>query len=141
MNKRIVLLVSIIVFGGLMCGCAQKTAEVEQKSIERRAPLTQMSIEEQKKEAFGIFTKILLLSDSPERDKNLPEIKSLYREIIEKYPDIGLAQESYLRLVMEARKENTAAGDAEAERLYQEFLQKYPDSRMQPIIESELKKK
>ena len=124
-----------------MGGCAQKTTEVEQKSIERRAPLQQMTIEEQQKEAFGIFTKILLLSDSPERDKNLPEIKFLYREIIEKYPDIGLAQESYLRLVMEAKKENTTAGDAEAEGLYREYLQKYPDSRMQPIIESELKKK
>ena len=140
MNIRIITLLYFFVFWVIIAGCSQKTAEIEQESIERRAPPQQLSIAEQKKEAFDILTEILQLSDGPEREKNLPEIKSLYREIIDKYPDLGLAQESYLRLVIEAKKENTSAGDAEAERLYREFLQKYQGSGMQPLIESELKK-
>ena len=90
-----------------------------------------------KEQAYEIFKEILELSDSQNRQKNLPQIKGLYREIIDKYPGIGLAQESYLRLIILAKEENTAKGDAEAERLYQEFLGKYPDSNLRRILETE----
>lgn len=126
---------------GIMAGCAQKTADLEQESAMGGEPVRGLSIEEQNKAAYDILKQILVLSDSPERQQKLPEIKALYREIIVNYPDIGLAQESYMRLVIMAKEEKTPEGDAEAERVYQEFLQKYPDSRLQRIIESELNRK
>ncbi len=141
MKMRIITLLCFFVFWGIITGCAQKQAEVGQESIKSSEPVQVLSLEEQRKQAYDILKEILLLSDSPERVKKLPEIKALYREIIDKYPDLGLAQESYMRLVILAKEENTPAGDAEAESVYHEFLQKYPDSRLQRIIENELKKK
>ena len=141
MKMRIISLLCFFIFWGIMTGCALKSAEVGQESIKSSEPVRVLSIEEQRKQAYDILKEILLLSDSPERVKKLPEIKALYLEIIDKYPDLGLAQESYMRLVILAKEENTPAGDAEAESVYHEFLQKYPDSRLQRIIENELKKK
>ena len=135
------MLLCFIFFWGITTCYTQKTAEAEQASITSPGPARKMSIEEQKKEAYDILKEILLLSESPEREKKLPEIKVLYRKIINKYPDLGLAQESYMRLVILAREENTPDGDAEAESLYEEFMRKYPGSRLQRIIENELKKK
>ena len=141
MKIRTILLLCFIFFWGIKTCYTQKTAEAEQASITSPEPARKMSIEEQKKEAYGILKEILLLSDSPEREKKLPEIKILYRKIINKSPDLGLAHESDRRLVILAREENTPDGDSEAESLYEEFMQKYPDSRLQHIIENELKKK
>ena len=141
MKMRIISLLCFFVFWGMMAGCAQKTAEVKQNSIESREPVRVLSIEEQKKEAFVILNEILLLSNGPDREINRPEIKSLYREIIDRYPDLGLAQEGYMRLIILAKEENTPEGDAEAESLYREFLQQYPDSQLQRIIENELQGK
>lgn len=112
----------------------------EKESVETEKAAQELSSEEQKSAAYEIFKEILTLSDSPEREKNLPQIKALYREIIEKYPDLGLAQEAYLRLIMLAKEEKTAAGNAEAENVYAEFSQKYPDSKIQRILENELKR-
>ena len=141
MKIRIILLLIFVFFCGITNCYAQKIAEAEQAGITSPEPARKMSIAEQKKEAYDILKEILLLSDSPEREKKLPEIKVLYRKIINKYPDLGLAQESYMRLVILAREENTPEGDAEAEKLYEKFMQKYPGSRLQRIIENELKKK
>ena len=141
MKMRIISLLCFFVCWVMIAGCAQKPSEVGQESIKSSEPVQVLSIEEQRKQAYDILKEILLLSDSPERKAKLPEIKALYREIIDKYPDLGLAQESYMRLVLLAKEENTQAGDAEAESIYNEFLQKYPDSRLQRIIENELKKK
>lgn len=140
MKKNSMAIACLLIFFGFMAGCAQKPGVDEQKGLTTTKEVQSLSIEEQKTAAYEIFKEILLLSDSPEREKNLSQIKSLYREIIEKYPDIGLAQESYLRLIMLAKEEKTAEGEAEAESLYREFLQRYPDSKLQRIMENELRK-
>lgn len=129
-----------VVCGVIIAGCAQKPVAEQAESMETWEPVQGMSLAEQKKQAYDIFKQILWLSDGPEREKHLPEIKALYREIIGRYPEIALAQESYLRLVILAKEEGTAAGDAEAERLYREFSVKYPDSKLMKIIENELAK-
>lgn len=139
-NASAVLLNFLVIVGILLSGCAQKHGGDAAKSIEGQASVEVLSIEEQKAKAYELFRQILYLSDSPEREKHLPEIKSLYREIIEKYPDSGLTQESYLRLVMLAKNEKTAEGDAEAARLYEEFSRKYPGSKLKRVIENELDK-
>jgi hypothetical protein len=132
MQKKILLILLLCLMLGAFIGCAGQTVE------KRQEPVQQLSRAEQKEQAYEIFEQILNLSNTPGVEKDVPRIKELYREIIDKYPDIGLAQESYLRLILLAKDENTAAGDKEAEGLYQEFLQKYPNSRVRPIMEKEL---
>ena len=124
----------------MMAGCAPKSADMDQKSIESLEAAPKLTVAEQQNKAYEILEEILQLTDAIDREENIPEIKAGYREIIEKCPDTGLAQESYLRLVLLAREENTPDSNAEAERVYQEFLLKYPDSPLQRIIENELKK-
>jgi hypothetical protein len=138
MNKKIITLLLLPVLLYVLSGCAGQTVETGREEM-REEPAVQMSHAEQKEQAYEIFKQILELSDSPDRQANLPQIKQLYREIIDKYPDVGLAQECYLRLVLFAKAEKTAAGNAEAEKLYQEFSQKYPDSKLQKVIENELR--
>ena len=135
--KMKVVMVSLLVFVLFMLGgCAGQSVGTGGKSREVQKA-SQLSLGEQKEQAYEIFKQILELSDYQHRQENLPRMKELYREIINKYPQIGLAQESYLRLIIIAREEKTASGDAEAERLYQEFLGKYPDSNLRMVLESE----
>jgi hypothetical protein len=140
MNMKIIAGFCFLVLVGIMGGCAQKSTDMEQKSIERLEPAPKLTVAEQQKKAYEILEEIRQLTDTIDREENILEIKAGYREIIEKCPDTGLAQESYLRLVLLAREENTPASNAEAERVYQEFLLKYPDSSLQRIIENELRK-
>ena len=131
------IMVSLLVFVLLMlAGCAEKPVGTGGKSLEGQK-VSQLSPAEQEEQGYEIFKQILELSDRQNRQENLPRIKELYREIINKYPEIGLAQESYLRLIIIAKEEKSASGDAEAEGLYQEFLGKYPDSNLRRILENE----
>ena len=134
--KSIILSLLAAVFL-LLAGCAEKSVSTGEKSMQPREA-SQLSHAEQKEQAYDIFREILDLSGSEDRQRNLPQIKELYQEIIVQYPEIGLAQESYLRLVIIAKEEDTASGDAEAERLYQEFVVKYPDSNLKKVLEYEV---
>ena len=135
--KMNVVMMSLLVFVLLVLGgCAGKSYGTRGESVEVQKA-SQMSLGEQKEQAYEIFNQILELSDHQHRQENLPRMKELYREIINKYPEIGLAQESYMRLIIIAKEEKTASGDAEAEGLYQEFLGKYPDSNLGSVLESE----
>ena len=129
----------MILFLLISCHYVTLGSEVGSKEPFASEPVQKLNADEQKKPAFEILKEILSLSESPDRENNLPRIKALYRKIVEAYPDLVLAQESYMRLVILAKEENTPAGDAEAEQIYQEFLQKYPGSRMQRVIENELR--
>ena len=140
MKMKITAGFCVLLLCGILGGCAQKSADMDHKGMKTPEPAPDLTVEEQQKKAYEILGQILQLTDSMDREQNIPEIKAGYREIIEKCPDTALAQESYLRLVLLAREENTPESNAEAERVYQEFLQKYPDSSLQRIIENELKK-
>jgi hypothetical protein len=129
----------MVIVLSLVAGCATQTYDTGPKGVGREDSVQKLSPAEQKEQAYEIFKQLLELSDAPDRGKNLPQIKKLYREIIDKYPDVGLAQESYLRLVLLAKQERTESGDKEAEELYREFADKYPNSRLRRIIENELR--
>ena len=136
MNMKVVTLLFLVALFLMPAGCVQKSVGTGEESMQPRE-ISQVSHAEQKEQAYDIFKQILDLSGRQDRQKNLPKIKELYGEIIDQYPGIGLAQESYLRLIIIAKEEDTASGDAEAERLYQEFLVKYPDSKLRKILENE----
>lgn len=138
MKGKVLAGLTLVLLLGIVAGCAQKPAEMRQKSLESPAPVQQLTLAEQDTRAYEILEEILQLTDTFYRQENIPQIKVLYREIIETCPDTGVAQESFLRLVLLAKEEKTAAGDAEATQLYREFLERYPDSRLRPIIETEL---
>jgi len=141
MKTRKIPLIIFIFLVGIIYGSMHVAAQSAQKDMTNSGPAQKPNIEEQKKGAYEILKEILALSDSPEREKNIPEMKMLYRKIIDTYPHLALAQESYMRSIILAKEEKTSEGDAEAESLYREFLKKYPGSRLQPIIENELHKK
>ncbi len=139
MKKGLIRCLFMLVILYLAAGCATQTYDTGPKEVGREDSVQKLSPAEQKEQAYEIFKQILELSDAAERQKNLPQIKKLYREIIDKYPDVGLAQESYLRLVLLAKQQRTESGDKEAENLYREFADKYPDSRLRKVIENELR--
>ena len=139
MKKRFIRCVFMVVVLFFVAGCATQTYDTGPKGVGGKDSVQKLSPAEQKEQAYEIFKQILELSDAPERQKNLPQIKKLYREIIDRYPEVGLAQESYLRLVLLAKQERTVSRDKEAEELYREFADKYPDSRLRKVIENELR--
>jgi hypothetical protein len=140
MRVKVMLLFIVAVFLVFPVGCVEKSADIGERAVEPQQT-SRLSPEEQEEEAYVIFNQILELSRGLERQANLPRMKELYRDIIEKYPDSWLAQESYMRLIIIARQKKTPEGDAEAERLYLEFLNKYPDSRLRRILEYEARGK
>ena len=140
MRKGIVQVLLCCLLFYVLAGCAGQSVEKGQEAMVPVEPVQKLSPAEQKEQAYEIFKQILELSNTPDRQENQARIKELYREIIDKYPDVGLAQECFLRLVILAKQEGTESGDREAEQLYQEFLQKYPDSRLQGIFKNELSK-
>ena len=137
MKTKLIILSLVATVFLLLAGCAEKSVGTGEKSMQTRET-SQLSHAEQKEQAYDIFRQILDLSGSEDRQNNLPRIKELYQQIIDQYPEIGLAQESYLRLIIIAKEEDTASGDAEAERLYQEFVGKYPDSNLKKVLEYEI---
>ena len=139
MKMKVIMLSLLAVVFIMPAGCVEKSVGIGEKSMQVQET-SQLSPAEQKEQAYGIFRQILDLSGSEDRQKNLPQIKEMYGEIIDKYPETGLAQEIYLHLIVIAKEENTASGDVEAERLYQEFLVKYPDSNLWRMLEYEVTK-
>ncbi|EQB62647.1 MAG: hypothetical protein RBG1_1C00001G0226 [candidate division Zixibacteria bacterium RBG-1] len=65
---------------------------------------------------------------------------SIYREIMEKYPNSGWAAKSLYALAW-AKENFELAPDSEVLLAYQEVLDKYPDSKYAPIAEAKLGKK
>ncbi len=78
--------------------------------------------------AFEIFEHILNLTESPDRKKNLPQIETAYREIIEQYPAASIAEECYWRLALIYLRDYDPPELGKAETLYREFVRKYPES-------------
>ena len=136
MKMKLIMLSFLVAVFLMPTGCAEKSVGSGEGSMQSQGA-SQLSPAEQKEQAYEIFKQILELSNSQDREQNIPEMEKLYRQIIDKYPGVGLAQESYLRLIIIAKEKKTASGDAEAERFYQEFLVKYPDSKLRKILENE----
>lgn len=97
-----------------------------------------MSVEEQDREAFKAFEKILELTGEGERTGILPQLEAAYHDIIRRYPKAHLAQESYLRLMLLYLTDFTPPAFAKAEGLREEYVLKYPDSPMRGLLDRTL---
>ncbi len=101
-----------------------------------------LTTEEQEVRALAAFKEILDISvSSSDRMQVLPEMEKKYLEIIEKYPEAPLAQESHLRLI-EIYLNDYSPPDFEKERMiYGKFINRYPQSLLRGYVEETIAKK
>jgi len=98
---------------------------------------TKLSPQQQNDMAMVEFEKILDLITKYGRRNVLPQMEKDYNDIIRKYPDSFIAQESFWRLVELKMKDTFPPNINSAEDYREKFLNKYPDSRMiKPIDDS-----
>jgi tetratricopeptide (TPR) repeat protein len=97
-----------------------------------------LSRDEQNKEALKAFEKVLSLTESAERANVLPQIEAAYYDIIRRFPEAYLSQESYWRIMLIYLADYNPPAFAKAETLREEFLKKYPDSKLMDLIDSTL---
>ena len=90
---------------------------------------------EQEKKANALFQEIFKLAQEGERTANLPRIIELYQEIINKYPEAPLAQESYWRLIEINLRDFSPPRNDKALGLFDEFRAKYPDSPLMKVVQ------
>lgn len=133
----LIFLSCMVAFLLLISGCATLpgTAE-EKKTVPEKKKI---ATEEQEKKAMGVFNKILdITSEAGERQEALPKMEVLYEEIIDNYPDVQIAEESYWRLIAILVEEFKPPKVEKAEKLYGEFSKKYPGSNMRFNIDQTL---
>ncbi len=107
-------------------------------AVSYAAETAALSAEEQNRAAFKAFEKILELTEAEDRKTVLPEMETVYREIIEKYPLASLAQESHLRLMMLYLNDFSPRVYDRAEAVWEHFVKTYPDSKLRNIMDRTL---
>ncbi|MGW8272357.1 MAG: tetratricopeptide repeat protein, partial [Thermodesulfovibrionales bacterium] len=101
-------------------------------------PQSDLSVDEQQKRSLDAFSRVLDVSEQPDRAVALDQKTQLYYEIIDLYPDAPLAQESYWRLVEVYLREYDPPRKAEAEAMFKELKARYPQSPMLGPIEGSI---
>ncbi len=107
-------------------------------SDEKKMPAEKkkLTLEEQDKGAFEILNKILGLAEkTADRQALLPQMEALYEEIIDKYPDAMLVEESYWKVIAMDIEEFKPPKVDKAEKLYRDFFRRYPASPLNAHIE------
>ncbi len=94
--------------------------------------------DEQNREALKAFEKILEMTESAERSTILPQIEAAYFDIIRRYPEAYLTQESYWRIMLIYLIDSNPPEFAKAAGLREEFLKKYPESKLKDLMDSTL---
>ena len=139
--KKIFVYIFTVLLPVLMFSCATTPTTPELPKAEEIRPR-----EETKKEisparklenkSLNVFSDILDLAESTDdRQSILPQIEELYTRIINEYPDVPLAQESYWKLIELNLKEYKPSKTNKANMLYKEFVRKYPESTLRAVIE------
>ncbi len=131
-------IIYIFLFIFLVSACA--TAPVEKVGERKPSSETKaLSPAEQDARALVAFNEILTISQSSDsRWAALPQIEEKYNEIITKYPEASLAQESYWRLIAIYVNDYNPPAYDRAEALYSEFLKKYPQSDLRGFVDETL---
>lgn len=95
-----------------------------------------LTVEEQKDAAFEVFAEILDISTSSnDRLQVLPKMMDKYNEIIDKYPEAPLAQESHMKLIQIYLRDYSPPDFNKAEMIYGKFSNRYPKSFLRGIVE------
>lgn len=99
------------------------------------ADVNKMSVKEQDQRAEEIFSAILEMTAERDREDIIPQMEHEYMKIIDRYPDSGLAQESYMRLINMNLQDYLPPRLKQADILYQRFVTKYPNSPIKTSID------
>lgn len=105
-------------------------------SVKKDGP--QMTVQEQEDKAMDKFRDMLEGTKELRREDTVPLITAGYGEVIDKYPDSFLAEESYYRLMVLNLRDYSPPREEEAERLYREYFQKYKDPRIGMAMNGDL---
>jgi len=126
MIKRLILLCLI---PAMLVSC--KSAPVDQSG-----PV--MTVTEQEEKAMERFKTLLDETRELDRSDAMPLILEGYREVMDKYPDSFLAEESYFRMMTIALHEVYPPKEEEAENLYNEYFRRYKHPQMGMAMNGEL---
>ena len=143
---KIVQFFIIIMLPVVLFSCATTPTTPEPPKAEEITPPEKTKKEisparQMENKSLNIFTDILDLAESTDdRQSILPKIEELYTRIINEYPDVPLAQESYWKLIELNLKEYNPSKTNKANMLYKEFVRKYPLSTLRSTIEDTLGK-
>lgn len=98
-----------------------------------------ISPEEREKKAFLKLNEILIAKRSAkDRKSALPRMEELYFELINEFPDVPVAQESYWKLIDIYVKDYSPPLYDKAEALYEKFLKEYPRSGLRELVDKTL---
>jgi len=122
------LLLPVVLSAGLYsCATQERKEPVE--------PTAAMSVEEQDKRAFELFSKIADIFDGNTRKAALPKAEELYLKIINDYPRAALGEECYWRLILIYVRDSSPRQFDKAELYYGRFISKYPGSQFRRELE------
>jgi tetratricopeptide (TPR) repeat protein len=134
MKKSYLIITAFLLFLISACTTVPKKEEAYPGQINKT-----MSVEEQRKRGLEKFNEILTVRQSLRYRKDaLPEMENLYLELIDKYPDAPIAQESYWKLVESYVKDYSPPRYDEAEELYTRLVRDYPQSFFRKMVERTL---
>ncbi len=144
--KNIFLCFFTIMFPVLMFGCATTPTAPAPPKAEEIKPVEETKKEvpptrQKENKSLNIFAEILdLVESTDDRQSILPEVEELYERLINEYPGVPLAQESYWKLIELNLKDYDPPRIERAYLLHKEFVGKYPESILRAIIEDTLGK-
>lgn len=115
----------------LLSACAAPL--VEDKDIMK--PEVGVLQKEREAEAFEKFNEILVIKrSSRDRKAVLPKMEELYIQLIDEFPDVPIAQESYWKLMEIYVKDYSPPLYDKAEKLYSRFTKNYPESGLKWLV-------
>lgn len=119
--------------------CAPPPPEVGRPEVvPEKPPEAELSSQEQNALAMVEYERILDMTVEKGKRNVLPEMEESYRNVIARYPDAYLAQESYWWLILMNLEDYYPPRIERAEKYYEEFLKKYPDSSVKLLLDDTL---
>ena len=136
MNRVFIIMNIVLILSLSSCATAPVEREDAGPLPDKREVL---SPKEREKKAFEKFNEILIVKrSSRDRKAALPKMEELYIQLIDEYPDVPVAQESYWKLVEIYTKDYSPPLYDKAEELYDEFVKKYPQSGLKRLVDKTL---
>ncbi|MCK4837829.1 MAG: hypothetical protein KAS94_03450, partial [Desulfobulbaceae bacterium] len=96
-SSSLILLLIFLFLGIETTVAATKIGEAEPTSQASTSAVLPIALQQQ--ESVELFKEIFKLSSEQNKTEQLERITELYSQIIQKYPDAPLAQESYFQLI------------------------------------------
>lgn len=122
-----------LVFIFSACATVPKEEKAAQEPVTEKKNM-RATLEREKK-AFDKFNEILVVKrSSRDRKAVLPQMEKLYMQLIDEFPDVPVAQESYWKLIEIYVKDYSPPLYDKAEKLYSRFTKNYPESGLKWLV-------